>query len=262
MFFLVSASTEYAPSDGPTGPVALKRGKKERLRKEVDLSRIDPNEMNPIQQAAIRADEMTYLERTANLSELQEVLQTLAVLNDKVFLSEKFICNFIFSDWWDLRFSPGNRPIYLPFADAHLLSLEIQAKGFVFYEGSEQAPFLKLYRSTACRKEDRVVCFFLLRNQEAVAEGRLDSLKQSNHFFPVLFNYEDHVAHIFGTTSVTKPEVRVQSGDCSGWQSWLGPELWKSIGQGMGWGALVKDPNTVDVVTKNWHQVCGPSSHL
>ena len=242
--------------------MALKKRKRERVRERVDLSRINPNETNPILQAAIRADEVEYLERMASLFELQEVLGSLPALKGGAYLSEKFICNFVLSHWWNLRFSPGDRPIYLPFADIHFLSLEIMAKGFVSYEGLEQSPFLKLYRSTACRKKERLVCFFLLRNQEAVAKGRIDNLKQGNHFFPVLFNYEDRIAHVFGTTSVTEPEIRVERGNGSGWQSWLGPKLWKSIGQGMGWGADVGDPNAVKIVTKNWHQVCGPSSRL
>lgn len=259
--FAVSAGSEYTPSDGPTGPAALKRKKKERLREEVNASRIDRNETNPIQKAAITADETTYRTRMANLTELQEILQTLDVLKDREWLSEKFICNFIFSHWWDLRFSPGNRPIYLPCFDMHLLSLEIQAKGFVLYEGLERAPFFDLYQSTAWRKEDRVVCFLLLRNQGAMANGEMDCCQRSNHFFPVLFNYDDHMAHVFGTTSVMEPEVRAQIGNESGWQYWLGPQLWKSIGQGMGWGEHVGDPNAVEVVTKNWHQVCGSSNH-
>jgi len=257
---LASVGSEYTPSDGPTGPAALKR-KKERLGEEVNASRIDRNETNPVQKAAITADERTYRTRMANLTELQEILQTLGLLKDREWLSEKFICNFIFSHWWDLRFSPGPRPIYLPFFDVHLLSLEIQAKGFVLYEGSERAPFFNLYQSTAWRREERALCFFLHRSQGAMENGELDCFQESNHFFPVLFNYVDHMAHVFGTRSVMDPETRVQIGDESGWQYWLGPQLWKSIGQGMGWGEQVGDPNTVEVVTKNWHQVCGPSSH-
>ena len=105
-----------------------------------------------------------------------------------------------------------------------------------------------------------MVCFLLLRNQGVMANGELDCCQRSNHFFPVLFNYDDHMAHVFGTTGTTS-EVRAQIGNGSGWQCWLGPQLWKSISQGMRWGEHMGDPNGMEVVTKNWHQVWGPSSH-
>ena len=83
----------------------------------------------------------------------------------------------------------------------------------------------------------------------------MDKLDQSDHFFPVVFDYPAHTAYAFGVVSVKKPEIRVELAQTSGWDCWMGPQLWKVIGQELHWGEDIGDSETVNVVTKNWEQV-------
>ena len=228
----------------------------------VQSSQIDPNQTNEVQRRAIQLDQVQYESRKADPLEWLDVLRNLGVLRPMTYLNEKVICNYVLDQWWNVRFIPGRRPIYLQFAKVHYLSLGmtahlLQTPTAVF----EINGFQQLYQSVACREDDRRVCFFLSRTQSAMGGEQRDVMACCNHFFPVLFDYDAHKAHVFGTVSTGRPEVKAEGVEESKWHCWLGPELWKMVGMGMGWGETVGDPKTVRVVTKNWKQVRGPSCH-
>lgn len=212
-----------------------------------------------MQRQAIYHDQVEYETKKADPFEWQQVLKDLDVLQPGNYLSEKVVCNYIMDQWWDIRFAPGRRPIYLPFTEVHYLSSRLTAH--LLQRGDEEFklfPFQKLHQSVACRKEDRRVCFFLFRTQSAMDGEQRDEMKSCNHFFPVLFDYDAHKAHVFGIVNVSRPGVKAERASESKWSCWLGPELWQRIAEGMGWGEDVGDPDTVRVVTKNWNQACRP----
>lgn len=221
----------------------------------MDSSQINRNEKDVARRKAIDDDEKAYQRRKSDPNESLEVLVSLDVLGDGRQLSEKVICNYVLDHWWDVRFSPGKRPIYLSFLEVNELGWDIIQDKVKHPKRFEDGEFGKLYRSVASRVEDRRVCFFVHRNQSAMARGVRDKLQHSNHFFPVVFDYTAHKAYAFGVVSVREEEVRSERGENSLWGCWLGPELWKSIGEEMHWGSDVGDVETVCVVTKNWRQV-------
>jgi len=204
-----------------------------------------------------------YEKRKGLAGEFLEVLSSLDVLDDGRQLSEKVICNYLLDRWWDLRFSPGKRPIYLAFAEVHELSREIAKAGGAIRSSLqlEEGAFSTFYGSVAPRAKDRRVCFFLHRNQAAVASGKKNALHGANHFFPVVFDYLAKRAHCFGVVPVQQPEIQEDEGGESDWGHWMGPQLWSLIGQEMGWGDVVGDAETVTVVTKNWPQVSQTLPH-
>jgi hypothetical protein len=102
---------------------------------------------------------------------------------------------------------------------------------------------------------EKSVCFFIHRGQ-----GR-NIMNHGNHFFPVLFDYEAHKAYAFGVSSCPESVCSSCEGMESGWQEWLGPGLWKLIGNELDWRDEVGDTDTVTVVTKNWLQVCSAPSN-
>ena len=225
----------------------------------VDSSQINRNERDPALREAMQLDQVAYETRKANPVEWLEVLKNLDVLDDGRQLSEKVICNFLLDLWWDLRFAPGTRPLYLPFAEVYSLGFKILSGNQATSGGLEEGMFNLLYKSTASRATDKRVCFFLHRNQMAMCQGKRDLLHSSNHFFPVVFDYTTHKAHAFGIISDPAPNIREEAAKDSGWSCWLGPELWKLIGEELGWAEDVGDPGTVCIITKSWPQVYRPS---
>lgn len=254
--FVVSGS-EYVLSDQPGGPAKLRETKKEKIGKKVDSSQINRNERDEARRKAIHLDQVQYESMKADSDEWLEVLKSLEVLGHRRYLSEKVICNYTLDHWWDVRFSPGKRPIYLLFSMVHWLSLDIVAGKVKRTESFDSGEFGSLYRSVASRPEDKRVCFFLFRSQSAMNERVRDRLRgtSANHFFPVVFDYTAQKAYSFGVASVEKVEVRVERGGESPWSCWLGPELWVSIAHEMGWGEDVGDVDAVCTVEKNWQQV-------
>lgn len=254
--FPISGS-EFLPSDRSGEPARLKKTARKKAGKKVDSSQINRNEKDQAQRTAIQRDQVAYELRKSDVNEWLEVLRSLDVLQDRRMLSEKVICNYLLDGWWDVRFSPGKRPIYLAFAEVHALSMEILRADTLPSQSIEEGVFGLMYKSVASsRPEERRVCFFLYRDQSALANGERDLLLGGNHFFPVLFDYTARKAYVFGLVSVPEPEIEVEMGEESTWACWLGPELWSLIGQEMGWGTDVGDVNTVRIVTKNWSQVC------
>jgi hypothetical protein len=265
---LVRETEEYIPSDEPRGPATLR--KKPRAGRPINSSHIDRNETDEAQRVLLQKDQEQYEKRKANGAELVEVLGNLRVLGNLQQLNEKIICNHLLDQWWDLRFSPGKRPIYLAFTEVHQMCLEMTG-GYLDSDLSlEDGSFGRLYRSVAPRSKEKWVCFFLYRNQQAVmAEDKRGrnkgGMENANHFFPVVFDYPSKRAHCFGITSVDNPEIRIESGEERSWESWMGPDLWRLIGIEMGWSEHVGDPGAVTVVTKNWKQVgltCWYESYL
>lgn len=186
---------------------------------------------------------------------------SLDVLGHKRYLSEKVICNYALESWWDLRFSPGRRPIYLAFPDIHVLSANICSGTYVPSKTFKTGIFQALYRATAPKPKHRMVSFFLQRSQSALVQGSNAGLSQANHFFPVVFDYQTHKAYFFGVISAKTPDVRVEGARSSGWASWMGPQLWGAIAHELGWRETVRGSESVTVVTKNWPQVCGIRPH-
>ena len=202
----------------------------------------------------IHKDEMAYQKRVGMPYEWLDVLINLDVFSPKTFLSEKVICNHLLDCWWTHRFDPYTRPIYLPFTEIHLLSGKVVEDEEVSFDGGA---FARLYRSVVPTAADKRVCFFLLRNQSHLINDVEGGLDGCNHFFSVLFDYNSHRAHVFGTLSVKEKVTEVNTGESSGWNAWSGPTLWGRIGKELGWAADVGDVHTVNVVVKNWPQVCG-----
>ena len=252
---LARDSDNYLPSDEPGGQATLKKKRREKAAKMVDSSGIDKNEKDQAQRKAIHDDQVEYEKRKSMLEETLEVLRSLDVMGPGRQLSEKVICNYLLDHWWDLRFAPGKRPLYLPFAEVHQLSIDILSGGVDPADSFQNGAFCRLYRSVAPRPKSKRVCFFLHRNQATLACGKRGGLATANHFFPVVFDYEAHMAHCFGLVTVETADVWVQGGDESGWACWMGPELWMWIGQELGWAQDIGDVKTVSVVTKNWKQV-------
>lgn len=214
--------------------------------------------MDNAQRKAIRQDELEYEARKGNGLEIVEVLKSLSVLGHQRYLSEKVIHNHLMDQWWDLRYSPGKRPIYLDFTLVHEISTE--AKDFVSNEDLGSGAFGGLYRSVAPKSKHKWVCFFLFRNQGTICDEKSDDgdggIYGANHFFPVVFDYEARTVHCFGISSVGDPEIRVEAEKDSGWKRWRGPQMWQVIATEMGWSDHVSSKSDdVTVVTKNWPQV-------
>lgn len=254
--FLVCRDTDdYNPSHVPGGPAALRTKTKKKVAKLVDSSKINRNEIDQAQRIAIHKDQVEYENRKGLGPELEEVLSNLNVFEDRRYLSDKVICNFLLDQWWDLRFSPGRRPIYLAFGEVQQIDRDI-ARGVTNFDLSfAQGSFGGLYRSVVPWAKKKQVCFFLHRNQNAMASGEGNGLESPNHFFPVVFDYRAKKVHCFGVVSVEEPEVTVASGRDSSWDRWMGPKLWMAIGKELGWEEDVGDPDEVVVVIKNWCQV-------
>jgi hypothetical protein len=219
----------------------------------VDSSHINKNEKDKEMRIAIHKDQVAYERRKSNGD---EVLGDLHVMEDEQQLSEKVICNNLLDHWWDVRFSPGKRPIYLAFAEVHELSGDIAHKGIAGSELTlETGVFKNLYRSVAVKPKQKWVCFFLHRNQAEMSEGKMSNLHRADHFFPVVFDYKTKRAHCFGVLSTPNPEVKVEAGPIKSWACWMGPQLWTIIGQEMGWGDDVGNTDAVTVISKSWPQV-------
>ena len=219
------------------------------MEDRVDSTQIDRNEMDEVQRQAIKHDEAGYQYRKSLEEEWIEVLGNLDVLEDGRQVSEKVICNNILQHWWDVRFSPGERPIYLPFTEVHMLSWKISHGGQEDWTSLDDGPFGNMYQSTASRLVDKRVCFFLHRNLETKA------MENGNHFFPVLFDYDAGRAWAYGVSPVPESQTLVESALDSDWDCWFGPQLWTTIAFGMGWGEIAGLPQTMSVVAKNWPQV-------
>ena len=256
MYRWISGS-EFVPSDELRGPARLKKTKKTKTADKIDSSQINKNEADPALRNAIHLDESSYLRRKANPREWSYVLQNLKVFGPNRRLDEKAICNYLLDCWWDLRFVPHTRPIYLLFEKVHRLSRAIVNNIPPHPESFESGVFSEMYRSVAPGAADKRVCFFLLRNTATLFTGQVDMLQDSNHFFPVLFDYGAHTAYAFGIWSVGRQlEISVEEGPQSRWGCWHGAELWKLIAVHLGWNQDVGNPSTVSVVIKNWPQVC------
>ena len=189
-----------------------------------------------------------------------EVLRCLDILAPGEQVSEKVICNHILDFWWGLRFRLRKGPIYLPFTEVLQLSRDVVNGVAQPSQTFEGGVFQSLYHSIIPNDKDRRVCFFLHRSQPALSMGHIDSLREPNHYFPVLFDYRAHRAYAFGILSVSEPGVVVRNGTQSNWDLWQGPELWEMIGSALGWVGDIGKLATVNVVTKSWPQVCLPQT--
>jgi hypothetical protein len=256
------SGSDYVPSDeGREPPVVKEKRSAVNVKKTfVDVTLINRNKMDKAQRAAIERDQRHYEVRKAQPDQLVETLRTLSALKHGVFLTNTIICNYILDHWWDLRFSPGRRPIYLPSYEINDISTKIFRNIDTNCDGFEDGPFSKMYRSTAPMSEDKRVCFFLHRDMSLITAG-ICGLGTPNHFFPVLFDYQAHKAFVYGAVSTYHPESGVESGRTSNWASWLGPALWIQIYRMMGWGEMPGDSSTTSVVSKNWRQVRRPFVH-
>lgn len=202
---------------------------------------------------AIQKDEAEFQARKADPLDWLEVLRDLDVLSPGRFLSDRVICHYLLGVWWAIRFEERGF-IYLPFLVVHLASTSINI-GRIASPGFE-GTFAYMYRAVAPYTKHRRACFLLLRNSLALSSHqRSVALTNPNHFFAVAFDYRTHKAYIFGTVSTEQAVVDVETGEGGSWDCWLGPELWRAMGEDMGWKEDVGDPNTVEVVTKNWKQV-------
>ena len=191
---------------------------------------------------------MTYLTRKAMPARWTQVLLNLNTLGPVSYLHEDVICNHLLETWWDLRFRPHTRPIYLPYSHIDSLCQKIAQGDMQVPTGSGDGAFKDMYRSTVPTTPDKRVCFFL--------HDRIFTPDNSKMFFPILFDYGAHTAYAFGT-STPGADFVAGRGDQSTWNRWLGPKLWTVIGRHLGWMVDDGKPATVKVVTKKWTKVCG-----
>lgn len=228
----------------------------------VDSSHIDRNEGDQARRDAIHRDQLEYKTRKSSPDQWAEVLHHLNSAGIHGHLYPKIISNHILEKWWDVKFSPGGRPIYLAFRDLNLLIQDLSLGDHTPSESFESGFFHGLYRSVASSPKCKMVCFFLQRSDVIVSGHGYSPLDdRENHFFTVLFDYQAHKAYSFGFMSVGKAEVRVEAGAARGWAGWMGPSLWEAIAYEMGWTEGEQFTQTVEVVTKNWPQVSGAWPH-
>jgi hypothetical protein len=82
-----------------------------------------------------------------------------------------------------------------------------------------------------------------------------NALKNPNHFFATVFDYDSQRAYSFGAFCGDRTEVHQSDATSSRWGQWYGPELWKDLAFLLGWESVLGPPDEVRVISKDWRQV-------
>lgn len=137
-------------------------------------------------------------------------LHSLTVFHPGEQVNEKVICNNLFALWWPLRFHPSKRPVYLTFSEVSNLSHSIVSGRDTFETRLEKRAFQYLYQSIIPQTTeiDKWVCFFLHQNYKGLSNPAHDSWVNSNHFFPVLFDYGARTAYAFRVSTYQDIQVK------------------------------------------------------
>ncbi|KAF9779913.1 hypothetical protein BJ322DRAFT_1167208, partial [Thelephora terrestris] len=152
-----TSGSEFIPSDQPGGPARLRKPPKEKFAKKVDASNINRNETSEARRKAIQDDQVHYERRKTSPDEWIEVIEETKSAGHSQHLNPKIMCNYILEKWWDVRFAPGKRPIYLSFPEMELLTQSLIHGEYVPSTTFNKSDFSGLYSSTAPNAKHRIV---------------------------------------------------------------------------------------------------------
>jgi hypothetical protein len=80
-----------------------------------------------------------------------------------------------------------------------------------------------------------------------------------NHYFVVIFDYDNYRAHIMGNEMRGRNDFHIEHGSSTEWdRKWRGPWLWEVIGRQLGWIApeACLSYDSVRLIYSYWQQVC------
>lgn len=193
----------------------------------------------------------------------QEMLNDLHFIGPKGWLSWAPLCRNLMDLWWPRRYDSQAAVTYLPLAILHEMSTAICHQGEDSHgpKAFSQGPFFSQYSSVIPFLKRKRVGFVLSRNVASMGAlapvFRTQQVEQANHFFPVVFDYDTKFAYSFGAFCDTKrPATETLVATESSWERWLGPQLWTHVAFSLGWQDHLCPLTEVNVVSKEWKQVC------
>lgn len=207
----------------------------------------------------MKANQDVYLQRKASPYEWLEVLGNLDVLAPKGWLSQKVICRLLMDLWWPLRHDKQTPLVYLPLEVLHEVSVAIQRRAVgTPHVRFEESPFFSQYSSLIPFSSCKRIGFILIRDLHSMKLQPFrqnDPIRNPNHFFAVVFDYDSQRAFAFGAFAGGGPASQCQVATESNWNRWLGHKLWISLAHSLGWEDALRPFNQVYVVSKEWNQV-------